>query len=161
MSKKLEGNGLWESSRMMLPQHKEQSVLRQGSPPAGDSEPLTSRELEMIREYILLPVVLSIVEQKRQEVERSAQTLKSLYASAAKIMILDLRKDIHKLKSSLLEKNIRVVQDSRDEYELNYRYIYRGQTHQISMTRDYLKNAVGIRISQYVSRLIASMQQNR
>ncbi|MGM1044778.1 MAG: YolD-like family protein [Bacillota bacterium] len=26
MSKKLEGNGLWESSRMMLPQHKEQII---------------------------------------------------------------------------------------------------------------------------------------
>ncbi|MFK7692842.1 YolD-like family protein [Paenibacillus sp. HJGM_3] len=28
MGKKLEHNGLWESSRMMLPQHKEQSLLQ-------------------------------------------------------------------------------------------------------------------------------------
>ena len=30
MSKKLEGNGLFEASRMMLPEHKEQFVRKQG-----------------------------------------------------------------------------------------------------------------------------------
>lgn len=56
MSKKLEGNGLWESSRMMLPQHKEaiiQDYMRheQQVCPILDEQALEQIERALIRSF--------------------------------------------------------------------------------------------------------------
>lgn len=46
--KKLEGNGLWESSRMMLPEHKE-AIIRQQHEEGRKTKPtLDSQEMELI-----------------------------------------------------------------------------------------------------------------
>jgi hypothetical protein len=48
MSKKLEKNGLWESSRMMLPQHKEQSILQLQATEKKTKPELDEQELELV-----------------------------------------------------------------------------------------------------------------
>jgi hypothetical protein len=56
MSKKLEGNGLWESSRMMLPQHKEAIIEdylthEQQACPMLDEQALEGIERALIRSF--------------------------------------------------------------------------------------------------------------
>lgn len=46
--KKLEGNGLWESSRMMLPEHKETIIRRQLEEGRRERPILDSQEMELI-----------------------------------------------------------------------------------------------------------------
>ncbi|MEC0201495.1 YolD-like family protein [Paenibacillus lautus] len=46
--KKLEGNGLWESSRMMLPEHKETIIRRQLEEGRKDRPTLDPQEMELI-----------------------------------------------------------------------------------------------------------------
>ncbi|AOZ91516.1 hypothetical protein [Paenibacillus crassostreae] len=160
MSKKLEGNGLWESSRMMLPQHKEQSlfisVQKDISPPS--KEPPTRRELELMREYVLLPVALHIVEKKILEVERSPQMLKLLYSTAAKVLAKHIREDVNKSKKALHEQTIRVYEDSKNDSELTYRYTCRGYENQFIMTRDFMRAEISVRIGKYVRGLALEMK---
>ncbi|OAB30288.1 hypothetical protein PMSD_21150 [Paenibacillus macquariensis subsp. defensor] len=161
MSKKLEGNGLWESSRMMLPQHKEQSLalsIHNDTFPKPQ-EPLTRKEMDMMREYILLPVALHIVEKKILEVEISPQMLKLLYSTAAKVLAKHIREDIQKSKKVLFERNIRVFEDSKSDSELTYRYICRGMEDQFVMTKDYMRAEVSVRIGRYVRSLATVMKE--
>jgi hypothetical protein len=48
MSKKLEQNGLWESSRMMLPQHKETAIINQKEMHRIQRTVLDEQEVHMI-----------------------------------------------------------------------------------------------------------------
>jgi len=159
MSKKLEGNGLWESSRMMLPQHKEQSMSIQNDMPSLTPEPPTRKEIEMMREYIILPVALKIVEKISLEVEVSSQTLKQLYSAAAKVLAKNIREDARKSQKALLERNIRVFEDSKDDKELVYRFVCRGREDRFIMTRDFMRAEIGIKIGRYVQNLIIVLQE--
>ncbi|MGG3506576.1 YolD-like family protein [Paenibacillus lautus] len=50
--KKLEGNGLWESSRMMLPEHKETIIRRQLEEGRKDRPTLDPQEMELIEQSL-------------------------------------------------------------------------------------------------------------
>ncbi|TVX85530.1 YolD-like family protein [Paenibacillus agilis] len=52
MSLKLKGNGLWESSRMMLPEHKEAIKLREGLYNRRKKPMLNEDNLEQLNHYI-------------------------------------------------------------------------------------------------------------
>lgn len=158
MSKKLEGNGLWESSRMMLPQHKEQSLSIQNDMPPLTPEPPTRKEIEMMRDYIILPIALKIVEKKSIEVEISSLTLKLLYAAAAKILAKNIREDVQHSKKALFERNIRVIEDAKEDTELTYRYLCRGHEDRLVMTRDFMRTEISARLGSYARSLIATIQ---
>ncbi|WP_028547998.1 hypothetical protein [Paenibacillus sp. UNC451MF] len=158
MSKKLEGNGLWESSRMMLPQHKEQSLVRKDGP-SPPPEPPTNKEMEMMRDFVLLPVALQIVEKKSIEVEMSTQTLKLLYSAAAKILARNIRDDLLKNRKALLERHIRVIEDIKDDSSLYYRYSCRGREDRFIMTKDFIRSEISLRIGRYAKSLVAALQE--
>jgi hypothetical protein len=158
MTKKLEGNGLWESSRMMLPQHKEQSLRTPSGKPASPSEPPTTKEMELMRDYILLPVALRIVEKKRTEIEMSSETLKGLYSAAAHVLAKHIREDMRKSKKVLLESNIRVFEDSKGDTELHYRYTCRSHADELVMTKDFMRTEISARIGRYVRSLVLTLQ---
>lgn len=168
MSKKLQGNGLWESSRMLLPQHKEQSLLSEQQTSKEVAAPPAGRDIEMIRQSIVLPMVLQIVEHKRAQVEQSQQPLKSLYAAAAKLLSAQLRKEISGLKRELLGKQILLprngedgesIQNEGDEVILTFRYTYQSRPGQLSMTRNYLKDSISVALGRYMNMLIMQMQE--
>jgi hypothetical protein len=159
MTKKLEGNGLWESSRMMLPQHKEQSVRihKETASPHGGT--VTKKEMEMIRDYIILPVALHIVEKKGREVERSSETLKLVYAAAAKLLARHIREDVRRSKKGLVEGNIRVFEDAKEDNELIYRYVCRGREDRLVMTKDFMRAEISVRIGRYARSLVTIFQE--
>ena len=65
MSKKLSNNGLWESSRMMLPEHREAIIRTQSMGIAKKRPELDSQELELIataiRESYTLHIEITLI----------------------------------------------------------------------------------------------------
>jgi hypothetical protein len=161
MTKKLEGNGLWESSRMMLPQHKEQSMPIQNNTWARAAEPVTKQEIEMMRDSIILPMALGIVEKNSREVAMSSLTLKLLFSNAAKILAKQIRADAQKSKKVLVEREIRVMEESKDDTELIYRYVCRGHEDRFVMTKDFMRAEIGVRIGRYAKSLVDVLQEAR
>jgi hypothetical protein len=159
MTKKLEGNGLWESSRMMLPQHKEQSMPIQNNTWARAAEPVTKQEIEMMRDSIILPMALGIVEKNSREVAMSSLTLKLLFSNAAKILAKQIRADAQKSKKVLVEREIRVMEESKDDTELIYRYVCRGHEDRFVMTKDFMRAEIGVRIGRYAKSLVDVLQE--
>jgi hypothetical protein len=159
MTKKLEGNGLWESSRMMLPQHKEQSMPIQNNTWARAAEPVTKQEIEMMRDSIILPMALGIVEKNSREVAMSSLTLKVLFSSAAQILAKQIRADVQKSKKVLVERDIQVMEESKDDTELIYRYVCRGHEARFVMTKDFMRAEIGVRIGRYAKSLVDVLQE--
>ncbi|WP_261305937.1 hypothetical protein [Paenibacillus andongensis] len=156
MSKKLENNGLWESSRMMLPQHKEAVQNRRNDKPIGPSRP-TTEEIELMRDSILLPIMHSIIIKKAREVENSSETLKLLYSRVAHALAKNIHTDLSKVKRCLLEKSIRVFEDEKDDLMVRYRYICREYEESFTITRDYMRAEISMRIGRYAESIVATV----
>ncbi len=75
MSKKLEKNGLWESSRMMLPQHKEAFQNRLSDKAVQHSRP-TTEEINMMKIMFYCPSYIQLALKKAREADRSSRNVK-------------------------------------------------------------------------------------
>ncbi|MCY9666424.1 hypothetical protein M5X11_15885 [Paenibacillus alginolyticus] len=159
MSKKLEKNGLWESSRMILPQHKEQAMLmRNGSAPLT-LEPPTTKEIEIMRNHIVLSFTLQVIEKKNIEIEMSSQTLKLLYSATTRLLAKNIREDVKKTKKILVEKNISVFENSKDEHAIYYRFVCRGHKDELVITKEFVRAGVSARIGGYIQSLVSILQK--
>jgi hypothetical protein len=158
MSKKLTGNGLWESSRMMLPQHKEAAVERMKGR-AESSEPPKREDLQLIRDYIILPIMHTIVLKKSQDIAMSAETLKLLYSKAAQVLAINIEGDLKNVKKAMLERNIRVFEEEKGHDSMHYRYVCRGHEDRFGLRRDMILAEISVRIGKYTSNLTAAMQK--
>ncbi|MBW7473156.1 hypothetical protein K0T92_00200 [Paenibacillus oenotherae] len=155
MSKKLKGNGLWESSRMMLPEHREQLIKhRQGE---GESSPRknipTAEEINLVREYALLPLLLSIVESNLRTIENTTYSLRKLYVLAAQALLELIHADLVRVRKTLRERNIKVYEEERIDNTIQFRFNCRGYEDKFTMVRDFVRAEANVRIARYITAL--------
>jgi hypothetical protein len=155
MSKKLEKNGLWESSRMMLPEHREALIERRKPQAEADNKPNvpTHEELKLIRNYALLPIILSIVETNYRKIETSSYPLKKLYITATEQLMSLVHADLVQVKKTLKERNIKVFEDERVDGVIRYRFVCRGYEDRFAMIRDVVRAEISVKIAEYISLL--------
>jgi hypothetical protein len=153
MSKKLEKNGLWESNRMMLPEHREALLQRRQPKTEQDmNRPNvpTQEELSWIRSCILLPILLSIVENNLQSIKTSSYPLKKLYITATQLLMDLIHSDLVKVKKLLKERNIKVFEDERIDGAIRYRFVCRGYEDSFAIMRDIVRAEISVKLSDYV-----------
>jgi hypothetical protein len=159
MSKKLTGNGRWESSRMMLPQHKEALIERQNSEPEiKQVEKPTAEEHEMILNSILFPMMLTMVERNGKEFEVSTNMLRTYYIAATQILMQRIHSEMIKNKKELFARKIRVFEDVRPDDDLHYKYLCRGYEYPFAIMRDVVKSRISIKMGQFVKALLDEMR---
>lgn len=155
MSKKLEGNGRWESSRMMLPEHREQYLHRRAPKDTMPIQIPLKEELELIRDYVLLPMMLSIVEKNCKDIELSFYSMKTLYIKASHALMNLIHTDLVAVRKELKSRNIKVFQDEIESEggAIHYRFICRGYEDRFSMIREAARAEISVRISRYISQV--------
>ncbi|NWL87476.1 hypothetical protein DMN77_07650 [Paenibacillus sp. 79R4] len=154
MSKKLEGNGRWESSRMMLPEHREQYLSRRyGQQENVKTELPTKEDLELVRDYVLLPMILTIVDKNNTEIGFTSYSLKSLYIKASQVLMARIHADLSVVRKKMKVRNIKVFQEERVDSAIHYRFICRGYEDTFAMMRDVARAEISVRISKYVSEM--------
>jgi hypothetical protein len=160
MSKKLSGNGRWESSRMMLPEHRQQFLDRkEGGPAPNAANPRvpTKDELELIRDSVLLPMILTIAEKNRQEVERASYTFKPVFLKAMLLVMDVVTKDLARVRRELKQRNIKVIEDEQVDLVMYYRFICRGYEERFGMVREVVRAEIAVRITQYIREVFKSV----
>jgi hypothetical protein len=168
MSKKLSGNGRWESSRMMLPEHRTQFLERHdGGGGEGASDPSapaaaatnprvpTKEELELIRSSVLLPMILSIAEKNQQEIDRSSYTFKPLYLKAMLVFMDVVSQEMARVRRELKQRNIRVIEDEQADLVMYYRFVCRGYEERFGMIREVVRAEIAVWITQYMRAVFA------
>ncbi|OBY81306.1 hypothetical protein BBG47_01910 [Paenibacillus sp. KS1] len=157
MSKKLEKNGLWESSRMMLPQHREALLRRHSDTSSGELNQPKREDIELMRDYVLLSVMCTMVTKKIHEMKGSSETLKSLYTKAAQILANDISTDLSKRRQEMLRKEIRIVDEEKHDSTMILHYAYHGYEDSFHITKEYMKMEISRRLARYTDRLTTKL----
>ncbi|MFC4103427.1 hypothetical protein [Paenibacillus xanthanilyticus] len=154
MSKKLQGNGRWESSRMMLPEHREQYLSRRhGQHEQAKTELPSKEELELVRDFVLLPMMLTIVEKNSTEIGLTSYSLKSLYIKASQVLMTRIHADLSEVRKKMKVRNIKVFEEERVDSAIHYRFVCRGYEDTFAMMRDVARAEISVRIARYVSEM--------
>lgn len=161
MSKKLTGNGRWESSRMMLPEHRE--VLEERSHPGSletkNAQVPTREELEMIRDAVLLPVLLTMIEKNGKEITLSVNPLRKLYAVATLALMNRVHSELAAVNRELRNRKIKIFKDDREDTDLHFRYICRGYEDRFSIMRDVARASISMKIGQHIQNISADLNK--
>ncbi len=111
---------------------------------------ITLEELELVRDYIVLLAMLTIVERSREEVEFSPISLKSVYLVVNSALQDRIHSDLATVKRKLRTSEIKVWEDERDELIIRYRYVCRCYEDRFGMTREVIKSQISERLGQYI-----------
>ncbi|NHN35453.1 hypothetical protein [Paenibacillus agricola] len=155
MSKKLEGNGRWESSRIILPQHKEALINRQNPEPVIQQvQKPTADEHNMILDSILLPMLLTMIERNSKEFEISNNMLKKYYTALTQILMHRIHSQMTKNKKELKIRQIKVFEDARPDEDLHYKYLCRGYEYPFAIMRDVVKAKLSIMLTDNIKSIL-------
>ncbi|WP_138493097.1 hypothetical protein [Paenibacillus pinistramenti] len=147
---KLDGNERWKS-KMLLTEHQEQYDNRHGAgiPAARPTE----EEMIMIRDSILLPYMLSMVEKSIDDIEYRSNLLKPLYLTAGKVVRSRISEDLYGLRRELSKRNIRVIRDVQEDMVVYHRFICRGYEDRFGIVRDVIRSEISVRLSRYIKEI--------
>jgi hypothetical protein len=136
------------TTKFLLKEHIEGYETR-NEKPMGDQP--TIEELTMMRDYILLPFLLTVVQRNIDKMKEDKVLLKTLYVGLAEHIASSIDRDLYQLRRELTRRNIRITPgDMEDDFLLNYVYRYRGYSGDFGITREELKTQMSLRLGKYV-----------
>lgn len=144
---KLDGNGRWES-KMVLTEHVEQYEARNEKKTSNHP---TKEELTMIRDIIMLPHMLTLSDKSLQDVQRSSNMFKDLFARAVQLIMDRIGKDLHRLRRELRNRNIKIYDDETHDGIIYHRYVCRGYEERFGIMREALRSEMSFRFAKYAA----------
>ena len=147
---KLDGNERWKS-KMLLPEHHEQYQERGRRPASGVP---SEEELRMIRDSVLLPHLLTMVQRGMEEAQNSTGVLQRLFVRVAQALHSRIRRDLYALRRELARRNIKVESDEQADMILYYRYTCRGYEERFGIVRDVMRAEIGVKLGRYIGDIL-------
>lgn len=146
---KLDGNERWKS-KLLLTEHADQYEQQNGTP---RNNLITSEERLMLRDYILLPHMETMVQKSLSEVEYSVNILKRSYLMAGQYIMEKVIQDQHRLRREMKQRNIKILHEEQSELVVYYRYYCRGYEERFGITRDVMRSEISLRLTRYIAEL--------
>ncbi|WP_342440029.1 hypothetical protein NSS79_15485 [Paenibacillus sp. FSL L8-0436] len=118
-----------------------------------DGKMLTNDEREMVRDLILLPYIDTMVAKSLKEIERSGNVLSRSYIIAGRYIQKRIIQEVYHLRQELKRRNIKVIEDTQDDF-ITYNTIhFRGYQERFGMTRDVMRTEISLRLTRYTADL--------
>lgn len=114
---------------------------------------LTPLERIMIRDLILLPYIDTMVAKSMKEIELSGNVLSRAYLTTGRYIQKRIIQDVYDLRRELKQRNIKVVEDTQDEFITYNKILFRGYQERFGMTRDVMRTEISLRLTQYTADL--------
>ncbi|MEW9697928.1 hypothetical protein [Paenibacillus sp. SI8] len=121
----------------------------------------TDVERILIRESILLPFLITIVENNARNLD---VPLKDLFTLAAKRLMSDISADLTEVRKSLRELKIKVWEDTKVQRQndaIYYRYVCRGYEEQYAIMRSVAKAELSVKLGKYVRRFTEALENGK
>ncbi len=145
---KLEGNERWKT-KMIMTEHVEQYEEQQ----RDTSKMITIEERTMVRDFILLPYIDTMVSKSLKETEHSGNILKRAHSMAGQAIQRRIMQDTYQLQKELKQRNIKVLADEQDEFILYHKVFCRGYQERFGLTRDVMRTEISLRLTRYTADL--------
>ncbi|WP_028551564.1 hypothetical protein [Paenibacillus sp. UNC451MF] len=116
----------------------------------------SDKEFELMVDYILIPIAITVVNTNRIEMETSAATLRKLYADTAMIMINRMREELSAVRKQMNERNMIVI-DTEEQHDgdcARYPYILRDHMGHFTINQDVIRAGVVALINRYVAEVV-------
>lgn len=146
---KLDGNERWKS-KLLLTEHADQYERQDGAP---RNNLITSEERVMLRDYILLPHIETMIQKSLSELEYSVTILKRSYLMAGQYIMERVIQDQHRLRREMKQRNIKILHEEQSELVVYYRYYCRGYEERFGITRDVMRSEISLRLTRYMAEL--------
>ncbi|MDF2651811.1 MAG: hypothetical protein K0Q73_7616 [Paenibacillus sp.] len=112
---------------------------------------LTVEERTMIRDLILLPYIDTMVAKSIKEIELSGNVLRRAYVTAGRYIQKQIVKDVYQLRQELKKRDIKVVEDTQDDFITYNTIFFRGYQERFGMTRDVMRTEISLRLTRYTT----------
>lgn len=121
----------------------------------------TEEELFMIRDCILLPHMLTMVQKSIDDIENHSNLLKQLYLTAGQQLMNLINADLYKLRRELSKRNIKIIKDEDADMVIYHRFICRGYEQRFGMVRDVMRSEISTKLSKYMKEIVGRMNGDR
>ncbi|RUS47578.1 hypothetical protein [Cohnella sp. AR92] len=111
---------------------------------------LTADEMYLVREAILLPLILQMLDKKLKEMEWSSDTLKTLYKRSIELVIDRVLQDHIGVRKELRARRIKTWDGDNTDFALYINYNCRGYDGNFFVTHDLAKSEIGVRLGKYI-----------
>lgn len=115
----------------------------------------------MIRDYILLPYMLTMVQKSVDDIERSPNLLKQLYLAAGQAVINKISKDMYDLRRELTKRNIKIISDEHADVVVYHRFLCRGYEDRFGMTRDVMRSEISVQLKKYIKEIVGRIANEK
>lgn len=113
----------------------------------------TKEELEMIRDAIMLPFIMDVVQRNIDKLNFETWILKPLYIEAGEKLLDHIQKHLAEIKKELRRRDIKVWEDRHADHILHYKYVCRGYHDTFGIMREVMKAEMSVRLTQYMRKL--------
>lgn len=113
----------------------------------------TKQEYEKIRDCLLLPLLIEVVNKNRSQLEYDHMPLKTLFLTATDVLLDRIIADHVKIKKELKAASIKLIEQPDTKTTLNCEYICRGYQAQFSIMKDHAKSVLAVMLGKYVGEM--------
>ncbi|CAI6023831.1 hypothetical protein [Cohnella sp. JJ-181] len=153
---KLDGNDRW-NSKLLLTEHHEQYEEDHAAPQASGHP--SAEELRMIRDVIVLPHMLTMVQRGMEECERSANLLNRLTLTGAQVLLNLITRDLHELRREMSSRRIRLLNvDEQVDLVIYHRYVCRGYEERFGIVREVLRSEISVQLARYMGEIARQLR---
>jgi len=154
---KLDGNERWKS-KMLLTEHKEQ--YEQRDQPKLIGRP-TSDELIMIRDFVMYPHLIKMLQKSLTDMSFSHVALKGVIIRCLEHIMFSISDDFYKHKKELKQRNIRVIEEEINDDILYFRYYCRGYEERFGIVREALRTEIRTKLTDYTMQLGKQLKNDK
>ncbi|UVI31228.1 hypothetical protein [Paenibacillus spongiae] len=111
----------------------------------------TPEEIIAIRDYVILPYMLDMVEVDRQKLESDSVSLRLLFEAANGKLADQIHKELVEVRKFLKERQIKVIEEGLFESEMRYKFWVRGYEDHFTLMREVARSELSTRFGKYIA----------
>ncbi|WP_080833176.1 hypothetical protein [Cohnella massiliensis] len=116
-------------------------------------------EWDMIRDMIVLPNLVVMLEQQRQKMEYSTQLLKPLYQAATDALIYAVNRECSKLRMEMQRRKIKVWDERQEDDIIYVQYNCRGYQNEFGVTKEVIRTEMRLRLTKHIEDIAHKLQE--
>ncbi|WNQ09343.1 hypothetical protein MJA45_17095 [Paenibacillus aurantius] len=103
----------------------------------------------LIKEFILLPILLTVLERNRIKIESSTMKLKAAYLEMLDKVMKTVHTDLTAVRRQLRRRGVQVYLETKDEEGIRHLYVYQGYSDRVFLRWVFVEAELRIRFAAY------------
>jgi len=110
---------------------------------------VTEEEIQLVKSYIMLPMILSAFERDIKKIEETMKT-PDPYTEAIKLAMDKATKVLTEVRRSMFKTGLKVFETVKNDNGVKAKYMFRGYTGEMVLLNDFLKAECMMRMKTYM-----------